>query len=93
MVLQELHYLLQCLLLLLWCVGKYVYTKFCNCCERSYMAIHVPLVRYGLRLFVVVLQELHCLPNYLHVCMIRVITSPSFSALYLWVSEIAKRIT
>ena len=27
---------------------------------------------YSLRLFIVVLQELHCLPNYLHVCMIRV---------------------
>ena len=25
-----------------------------------------------LRLFIVVLQELHCLPNCLHVCMIRV---------------------
>ena len=27
------------------------------------MAIYVPIVMYGLRLFVVVLQELHCLPN------------------------------
>ena len=33
------------------------------------MAIYV---KYGLRLFIVVLQELHCLLNYLHVCMIRV---------------------
>ena len=30
------------------------------------------IVMYGLRLFIVVLQELHCLPNCLHVCMIRV---------------------
>ena len=27
----------------------------------SYMAIYVPIVMYGLRLFIVVLQELHCL--------------------------------
>ena len=32
------------------------------------MAIYVPIVMYGLRLFIVVLQELHCL----HVFMIRV---------------------
>ena len=25
----------------------------------------------GLRLFIVVLQELHCIPNCLHVCMIK----------------------
>ena len=36
------------------------------------MAIYVPIVMYGLRLFIVVLQELRCLPNCLHVCMIRV---------------------
>ena len=46
------------------------------------MAIYVPIVMYGLRLFIVVLQELHCLPN----CFI---TSPSFVALYV---EIAKYI-
>ena len=33
----------------------------------SYMAIYAPIVMYGLRLFIVVLQELHCLPNCLHV--------------------------
>ena len=37
------------------------------------MAIYVPIVMYGLRLFIVVLQELHCLLNFLHVFMIRVI--------------------
>ena len=37
------------------------------------MAIYVPIVMYGLRLFIVVLQELHCLPNCLHVFMNRVI--------------------
>ena len=36
------------------------------------MVIYTPIVMYCLRLFIVVLQELHCLPNYLHVCMIRV---------------------
>ena len=60
------------------------------------MAIYVPIIMYGLRLFNVVLQELHCLPKCLHVCIIRVrgvITSPSFVTLLLLVSEIAKCIT
>ena len=30
-----------------------------------------PIVMYGLKLFTVVLQELHCLRNCLHICMIR----------------------
>ena len=34
--------------------------------------IYIPSVVYGLRLFIVVVQELHCLSNCLHVCMIRV---------------------
>ena len=34
--------------------------------------LHVFKIRYCLRLFIVVLQELHCLLNCLHVCMIRV---------------------
>ena len=29
----------------------------------GYMTIYVPIVMYSLRLFIVVLQELHCLPN------------------------------
>ena len=41
-------------------IGYYVHGHIC------------PIVMYGLRLFIVVLQELHCLPNCLHVCMIRV---------------------
>ena len=40
------------------------------------MAIYVPIVMYSLGLFlfvfIVVLQELHCLPNCLNVGMIRV---------------------
>ena len=36
------------------------------------MAIYVPIIMYGLRLFIVVLQELHCLPNCLHDYMMRV---------------------
>ena len=28
------------------------------------MTIYVPIVMYGLRLFIVVLQELHCLPKF-----------------------------
>ena len=38
----------------------------------SYMAIYVSIVMYGPRLYIVVLQELHCLSNCLHACMIRV---------------------
>ena len=34
------------------------------------MATYVPIVMYGLRLFTVVIQELHCLPNCLHVLKI-----------------------
>ena len=54
------------------------------------MAMYAPIVMYCLRLFIVVLQELHCFPNCLHVFMIRVRTSPSFVDLHLLVSEIAK---
>ena len=36
------------------------------------MAIHVPIVIYGLRLFIVVLQELQRLLNCLHTYMIKV---------------------
>ena len=56
------------------------------------MAIYVPIVMYGLRLFIVVLQELHCLPNCVSSKLEVAITSPSFVALYLMVSEIAKYI-
>ena len=31
----------------------------------------VSIVMYGLRPFIIVLQELHCLLNCLHICMIR----------------------
>ena len=34
------------------------------------MAIYVPIAMYGLRLFVVVLQELHCLPKFWYVYII-----------------------
>ena len=52
------------------------------------MAIYVPSVMYCLRLFIVVLQELHC--TYLYDQLEVAITSPSFVALYLMASEIAK---
>ena len=56
------------------------------------MAMHVPIVMYCLRLFMFVLKELHCLPNYFHICMIKArgaITSPRFVTLLLLVTEIA----
>ena len=34
--------------------------------------MYVPIIMYGLRMFNVVLQELHCLLNCLHDCMMRV---------------------
>ena len=77
---QELHCLLQCLLLLLWCVWcslksmcvpSFIVIGYCVS-ELHGHIIYVPIVMYGLRLFNVVLQELHCLPNCLHVCMMRV---------------------
>ena len=49
-------------------IEMYVYTKFCFDCMVvvSVSAIYVPIVMFGLRLFIVVLQELHyllkCLP-------------------------------
>ena len=57
------------------------------------MAIYVAIVMYCWRLLIVVLQELHCLPNCLHVCIQEfevALTSPRFATLYLMVSEIAK---
>ena len=51
------------------------------------MAIYVPIVMYCLRLFIVVLQELF---TYLYDQLEVAITSASFVALYLMVSEIAK---
>ena len=36
----------------------------------SYMPVYVPIVMYDLRLFIVVLHELHCLQGYLHVDII-----------------------
>ena len=41
-------------------------TLFVVCSVKRF----IPIVMYCLRLFIVVLQELHCLLNCLHVCMI-----------------------
>ena len=49
-------------------IEKYVYTMFWSLELRGHL---VPIVMYGLRLFIIVLQELHCLLNCLHICMIR----------------------
>ena len=47
---------------------------------------------YGLRLFIVVLQELQIVYMFVSSELEVTITSPSFVALYLMVSEIAKYI-
>ena len=41
-------------------------------CLNELHAICIPIIMYGLKLCTVVLQDLHCLPNCLHICMIRV---------------------
>ena len=55
------------------------------CPHHNVWSCYVPIVMYGLRLFI---QELHCFPNYLHASVS--ITSPSVIALLLLVSEIPK---
>ena len=42
------------------------------CVSELHAHLYPYIVMYGLRLFIVVLQELRCLLNRLHVCMIRV---------------------
>ena len=80
-VLQELHCLL--LLLLLWCVHwkVCVYQAFLiGCCVSELRGHMCPIVMYCVRLFIVVLQELHCLSNCLHVVFrVRICYSPSYS--------------
>ena len=44
--------------------------------------MYVAYVIYGIRLFSVVLQELQCLLNYLHVSIIRAMGSVSFMNAY-----------
>ena len=62
----------------------------------NYIPIYVAIVMYGLRLFIVVLQELHCLPNCLPVTYNRVIGFYHFTEFRCStpsiVSEIAKYI-
>ena len=57
-------------------IEKYVFTKFRLVVS---VAIYVPIVMYGLRLVIVVLQELHCLPYCLHTYMIKVIAFYHFT--------------
>ena len=52
--------------------------------------IYIPSVEYGLRLFIVVVQELHWLSNCLHVCMISLLSLQQ--VLLLHSCEIAKYI-
>ena len=75
------------------CCGAFiekVYTMVCLNVSELYGHLCPYIVMYGLRLFIVVLQELHCLPNCLHICMIRVRGCYHFTNALLLVSEIAK---
>ena len=51
------------------CIPSFVLIGYC---VHGHTHMYVPIVMYGLRLFIVVLHELHCLLNCLHVCMIRI---------------------
>ena len=48
-----LVYALKCM-----CIPSFILIGFC------YIPLYVPIVMYALRLFIVVLQELHCLPKF-----------------------------
>ena len=54
------------------CIPSFVLIGCCVSELAIAMAIYVPIVMYDLRLFIVVLQELHCLLNCLHIGMSRV---------------------
>ena len=64
------------LTVIIWCVHwkvcVYQVSSWLVVVSVSYTALHVPIVMYGLRLFIVVLQELQCLPNCLHTYMVKV---------------------
>ena len=45
----------------------------------SFVALHLLVSEIGLRVFIVILQELQCLPNCLHVSIIRVMSSCHFT--------------
>ena len=62
------YYNVYCVVCLLksMCIPSFV---LIGCCMSE---LHAPIVMNYLRLFIVVLQELHCFSNCLHVCMIRV---------------------
>ena len=47
------------------------------------MAIYIPIVMYGLRLFIVVLQELHCLPTIKHAGIVGVTDIYQFTKFHL----------
>ena len=49
------------------CVPSFIVIGYCV------SELHGHTCPYCNVLFIVVLQELHCLPNYLHICMIKVI--------------------
>ena len=63
-VLQKLHFVMCSLKNM--CIQSFM---LIGCCVSE---LHGHLCPYRNVLFIVVLQELHCLPNCLHVCMIRV---------------------
>ena len=76
--------------MLMFCVyiEKYAYTtSLIGCCLNEF---YVPVVMYGVRLLIVVLQELQCCNCIVYKKVLDPITSQSFVALHLPVSEIAK---
>ena len=48
----------------LWCVHCVsFFILIGSCVSELHVHVYVPIVIYSLRLFIVVLKELHCLPN------------------------------
>ena len=75
-VLQDLHSLLTYFLIRVRGFLKSIRIPsfvLIGCCVSELHGHICPIVMYSLRLFIVVLQELHCLPNCLYAFMIRVI--------------------
>ena len=52
------------------CVPSFIVIGYYLSELHVYMDIYVPIIMYGLRLFIVVLQELHCLPNFWYIYII-----------------------
>ena len=64
----------------------------CMCMASvSYMPIYVPIIMYGVRLFIVVIQELHCLQRHNFSISWLLWISISMQVLFLWLLRYTSR--